>query len=490
MKKFILTIVSLYMLSGVSLMHAMYAGVPAECEDVMLQAFYWNSYQSSVKYGRTIWTALTKDSTELRDNFDLIWLPPSAGPTGGGVGYSARQYSNQDSDWGRKTYLTKLIAALHRGGTKVLADVVINHRGNSDSWCTFYKDNFGEEFGSYQLTQQHICRYDDGFTNSGSTCYNAPFENRGAADTGTDFDGCRDLDHTSEYVQAWAKAYTQWLMKNMQYDGFRYDMTMGYGNQYLQMYNEAAQPYLSVSEYWGDLDGTAGHVSGTGYNTMVFDFPQKFKFTEAFGGKYGNLKAPGSLRYKGFSRYAVTFIDNHDTFERGDDENTKKHEFIGYNVNLNDSAVKDKILQANAYILMLPGVPCVFWPHWYMYKEVIKELIALRKLAGIHSESPVTGEYGTSSSKYYKAVITGHHGKVELRVGPKRPMDVPEGYHLALEGSNYGGSFTIYISDDVITGVEEVKAEQKGRKFIKDGQLYILYEGQMYDVLGRKVSEK
>lgn len=490
MKKFILTIISLYMLSGVSLVHAMYAGVPAECEDVMLQAFYWDSNKGAkdVKYGRTVWTALTKDSTELRDNFDLIWLPPSAGPTGGGVGYSAKQYGNQSSDWGSKANLTKLIAALHRGGTKVLADIVINHRGTAESWCTFFSDNFGE-FGAFQLTQQHICRYDEAFSSDGSICKNAPFSERGAIDTGSDFDGCRDLDHTSEYVQNWAKAYTQWILNTMKYDGFRYDMTMGYGNQYLKMYNEAAQPYFSVSEYWSDINGTADHISGTGLNTLAFDFPQKFKFTEAFGGKYGNLKATGSLRGKGMSRYAVTFIDNHDTFERGDDDNTKGHEFIGYNVNLNDSAVKDKILQANAYILMMPGVPCVFWPHWYMYKEVIKELIALRKLVGIHSESLVPDEYGTSSSKYYKAVITGHRGKVELRVGPKRPMDVPEGYHLALEGSNYGGSFTIYVSDDVITGVEEVKAEQKGRKFIKNGQLYIQYDGQMYDVLGRKVEK-
>ena len=488
MKKIILTIVSLYMLSGVSLLRATNAGVPAECEDVMLQAFYWDSNKTGSKYGRTTWNMLMKDSVELRDNFDLIWLPPSAGPEGGGVGYSAKQYSNQDSDWGRKTYLNRLIAALHRGGTKVLADIVINHRGTAESWCTFFPDNFGD-FGKFQLTQQHICNTDEAFKKSESSCYGAPYTERGAADTGSDFDGCRDLDHTNEYVQEWAKAYTQWILNTMKYDGFRYDMTMGYGNQYLKMYNEAAQPYFSVSEYWSDIKGTADHISGTGYNTLAFDFPQKSKFNEAFGGSYGNLKSSGSLRGKGMSRYAVTFIDNHDTFERGDDDNTKGHEFIGYNVNLNDSAVKDKILQANAYILMLPGVPCVFWPHWYKYKEVIKELIALRKLVGIHSESLVSGEKGSSSSKYYYGVITGHRGKVELRVGPKRSMEAPEGFHIALEGSEYGSDFSIYVSDDVITGVEEVKAEQKGRKFIKDGQLYIQYDGQLYDVLGRKVEK-
>ncbi len=40
---------------------------------------------------------------------------------------------------------------------------------------------------------------------------------------------------------------------------------------------------------------------------------------------------------------------------------------------------------------------------------------------------------------------------------------------------------------------DEVKSKElrvKGEKFIKDGQLYILYEGTMYDVRGRKVEIK
>ena len=39
-------------------------------------------------------------------------------------------------------------------------------------------------------------------------------------------------------------------------------------------------------------------------------------------------------------------------------------------------------------------------------------------------------------------------------------------------------------------GMGEVKSEEvrvKREKFIKDGQLYILYEGRMYDVQGRRV---
>ena len=123
------------------------AGVPAECEDVMLQAFYWDSYKAKTstdsKFGRTKWIDLLKDTAAINANFDVVWFPPSAGPTGCGVGYSAKQYSNQESDWGTKTTLSNLINALHKGNTKVLADVVLNHRGNLSNWCNFFTDNFG-----------------------------------------------------------------------------------------------------------------------------------------------------------------------------------------------------------------------------------------------------------------------------------------------------------------------------------------------------------
>ena len=490
MKKILTGIVSFFLLAGASALRAENIGVPAECEDVMLQAFYWNSYQMSSKYGCTLWAYLTRDSAAINANFDLVWLPPSANSKGGGVGYYHYKLSDQNSEWGAKSKLTKLIKALHLGGTKVIADIVINHRKDS-SWCSFTADNFGEGYGSFHLETKHICRYDECFWSDeakvSSPCYEAPFENRGAEDTGENDGGCRDLDHTNPYVQDWAKAYVRWMLEKMQYDGFRYDMTRGYAGQYLGMYNEEAKPYFSVSEFWLDVNSIADHLAATGYNTMVFDFPLKWDLNDAFKGKnanYGKLKGlESTLRGKGLAKYAVTFVDNHDTFDR--DNNC---EFAGDDANLDSPDIKNKILQANAYILMMPGVPCVFYPHWKKYGEAINALIAVRKLAGIHSESMVSDEVGSTTKKYYSAVIQGHRGKIMLYVGPKRPTTIPEGYHLAMEGAEYGSDFTIYVSDDV-QAVEEVSAPRKGKKFMKDGQLYILYEGRMYDVLGREVKE-
>ena len=83
MKKCILFVLS--MLMTAPLLRAENAGVPSESEDVMLQAFYWDSYNgnaSTTKFGRTKWIDLLKDTAAINANFDLVWFPPSAGPTG------------------------------------------------------------------------------------------------------------------------------------------------------------------------------------------------------------------------------------------------------------------------------------------------------------------------------------------------------------------------------------------------------------------------
>jgi len=499
MRKNLLSILLIVCFAGAGAVRAENIGVPAECEDVMLQAFYWNSCNAQSgtdsKYGRTKWVDLLKDTAAINANFDLVWFPPSAQSTGG-VGYYHTCLSDQGNTtstaWGTKAKLDQLIAALHAGSTKVIADIVINHRGNSNSWVTFYPDNFGD-YGSFQLKEEHICYGDEAFTDSKSPAYGS--SNRGANDTGTNDGGCRDMDHSNEYVQNWAKAYVQWMLNVMHYDGFRYDMTLGYAGKYLSMYNEVAQPYFSVSEYWEGIDKQVAHLKATNYNTLIFDFPLKYVIGNALGvdgasgeTRYNLLKNPSnSLRNRGYKRYSVTFIDNHDTFERSDNQGG---EFIKYNANLQNADVKRRIMEANAYILMMPGVPCVFYPHWKSYQEEINALIAVRKEAGLHSESEITEtSSSTAGNRSYEATVIGHRGTVLLRMGVNRSKEAPDGYEQVLDGGEYG-NYTIFLCksaqgiDDVESGEPRV---EKGQKFMKDGKLFIRRGENVYDILGNKI---
>ena len=452
-------------------------GVPAEYEGVMMQCFYWDSY-SDKGYGRTKWIDLLKDTTAIGNNFDLVWFPPSG--NGGGTGYYTKTYSNQVGDWGSKERLQELIAALHRHDTKVIGDIVVNHRQASSGWCSFTNENFGS-YGQFQITSEHICSGDECFTTSGSNCKGSQ---GGAADTGDNDAGCRDLDHTSAYVQNYVKAYLSWMRSTMGYDGWRYDMVKGYLGTYLSQYNISSQPFFSVAEYWdGNANNLKSYLESASYNTTVFDFSLKYKLNSTIGkGSYTGLKNAG-LRGIGQQKYAVSFIDNHDTFERSDNQSD---EFIGYNKKLKTN--KPKVLQANAYILMMPGTPCVFYPHWVTFKSEINSLIALRKAAGVHSESQVSDESASSSA--YSATIQGHKGSVILRMGSGRDASVPAGYFLAV----HGDGFDIYASNGVdftpvrVTAVEtfqEQPAAGNTEKQIINGHLYIRKNGVTYDATGR-----
>ncbi|MBR0309584.1 MAG: hypothetical protein IJQ97_01745 [Paludibacteraceae bacterium] len=442
-------------------------GVPSEYEGVMLQAFYWDSHKLTT-FSRTKYIDFLNSglADEMGRNFDLVWFPPSG--NGGGVGYYTKCYSNLDSDWGTKAKLQELINKLHGYDCKVIADIVINHMQSNSGWAkSFATNNFGS-YGTYTLSSQHICSGDEAFTSSSSDSKSLP---HGNADTGTNDGGCRDLDHTSSYVQDMCKAYTSWMKNVIGFDGFRYDMTLGYNGQYLSMYNLASEPFFSVSECWTDLNKIKSHLEAASYNTLAFDFPAKYKMNSWKGGSsYTYLRNPG-LRSLGLSKFAVTFIDNHDTFHRSDNQSG---EFLGYNTDL--SAKRDKIIEANAYLLMMPGVPCVFWPHWYVCRDEINQLIAIRKQAGIHSESNVSDE--TAGANYYYATITGHRGRVILRMGSKRDTDTPAGYTRAYAGAN----FDIYTIQG--TDVDNISIVNRPLKVMENGQIYILRNGVRYTIDG------
>jgi hypothetical protein len=100
---------------------------------------------------------------------------------------------------------------------------------------------------------------------------------------------------------------------------------------------------------------------------------------------------------------------------------------------------------------------------------------------------------------YYKATIYGTNGEIRLLLGPNSGYNsTPAGYTLAVKGVNYGVYYKMTTPrgdknterTPIVQGVEQVKsqkAELKGEKFIKDGQLFIRCGEQVYDAMGRLV---
>ena len=95
--------------------------------------------------------------------------------------------------------------------------------------------------------------------------------------------------------------------------------------------------------------------------------------------------------------------------------------------------VKDRLLQANAYMLSMPGVPCVFYPHWKAHGAAIKPMILARKAVGVHSESAVSDEIIGNG---YRAVVTGTKGSLILELGDACSSQ-PWGYSEVAAGPGY-----------------------------------------------------
>ena len=386
-KKLLLTAVALLPF----LSHAQ--GWPDNYGGVMMQAFSWNSF------GDTRWVNLTKQAEEISQYFNLIWVPQS-GWTGstGSMGYDVKYYFDQHSAFGSENELRQLISTYKGYGTGVIADVVVNHRGNLSTWTDFPAETYNGV--TYTMTASDICKNDDG----GNTANHLqPGESLSENnDEGEDWGGMRDLDHKSENVRNVIKAYVSFLANDLGYSGFRYDMTRGFWANRVAEYNASAGVQFSVGENWSSQNEIQTWIDNCKWNgvnmSASFDFPFRYTVRDVVRGNndagtkktWKDLTIGGLMSTTNFKRYAVTFVENHDTQYR--DPN-----------NQNDP-IRADTLAANAYMLTMPGTPCVFLAHWKDYKQEIKNMIDIRKTVGITNTStaqkyPLSKSYEMSGFK-------------------------------------------------------------------------------------------
>jgi alpha-amylase len=113
---------------------------------------------------------------------------------------------------------------------------------------------------------------------------------------------------------------------------------------------------------------------------------------------------------------AVTFLENHDTGYRTNDDGSPQegHKFDNF---LNDWQVE----QGYAYILTHPGVPTVYWKHYFDWrpdlKEKIQALINARKVAGVHAGSAIHTQHNAQEKRVYAALVVGRTGDLYVRIG-------------------------------------------------------------------------
>jgi hypothetical protein len=180
---------------------------------------------------------------------------------------------------------------------------------------------------------------------------------------------------------------------------------------------------------------------------MAFDFPAKKDALNdgIAAGNYANMQwadngtqRPAGLIHSSLSRrYAVTFVDNHDTYR----DNNK---YTG------------NVTQAYAFIMSAAGIPCVFFPHWKIHQTAINDMIAARKSVGLHSESNVEVQ---NINGYYKAYSVGLYGEMMTYIGNVPSNDIPSGYTLACSGGSGATTYKIYTKLTSTTGKDAYNAK-------------------------------
>ena len=390
------------------------AGWPAEYPGVMLQGFYWDSYAD------TKWTNLKSQADELSQFFNLIWVPNSAyaNSESNNMGYHPVYWFDHKSAFGSEAELRSMIDAFKDKKVGIIEDVVINHRASVNSdWLNFPEETYKEV--KYRLTAADICNDDESKDNG--------FTPTGAADTGDKYPGARDLDHTGANVQKNVNAYLDFLLNELGYVGFRYDYAKGFSAKYFGQYNK------TTIVNW--INGTK--VEGV-VQSAAFDFTMKWNINKAFSNSNWELLNGEALANDAdYARYAVTFVDNHDTYR-------------------DDNALKNNVCAANAYILTMPGTPCLFLPHWKDYKGSLKRLIAARKAVGINNQSAILES--TVKGAGYVLKVQGTKGTAMLILGGSTGVSTT-GFQLVTEGRKY----KLYVSDGVdissVTAITDTDAK-------------------------------
>lgn len=387
-----------------------YNGIPW---DVMLQGFHWHSHDAA-KNGKAWYRVLRECAPRIKEaGFTWVWFPPpsdSLAPEG----YMPRRWFEFNTRYGTERELRDAIAAL-APEVRALADVVVNHRVGTSGLTDFTDPAFGPgpEDNRRAIVQ-------DDSTGTG----------QGRPDTGEGEVSSRDLDHTNPKVREKIVEYQQRLL-DLGFRGWRYDLVKGYRGRYVAEFNAAtlAEGEISVGEF---LDGDTAKVlhwlQDQGHDSMVFDYPLRFvlhdairrdDFTSLRQPATGGRPLPGLIGH--LPQLAVTFLDNHDTeYRRGRNEH-----FYGSDVGV-----------GHAYLLTHPGLPCVFWSHFFDWDEATESAIAalmkLRAEAYLSCNSNV--EILEARPHLYAALVDK---QVAVRLGSDQGWNPGQGWTSVWEGDRF-----------------------------------------------------
>jgi|GEM_PF-1514592 len=411
----------------------------SKAQDVIMQGFYWNTHPGDVTNtttGGIWWDTLTTVAPQLAAaGFSTVWTPPPTKSFAGvwDMGYGTYDYfdlgnilskGTTRTRHGSRSELDAMIAAMHSNNIKVMADVVLNHRGGADAIAPYQVSGFGSGYNVFTPPSNRIpSGPEDVHPTNQHPDLNPDYHNRiffedichfneNDATSPTNPDGSPGswffgnpviVGSMGDSLIMWGR----WLVNDVGYDELRLDAVKHVDPWYIAKFlvetKNGTQPYaIGESFEYGLSNLTNYHNavetspnSGSKFAKMsLFDFPLRAALKSVLNNTSGTTDLYNTLGNAGLvwgtamdGDDVATWIESHDTDRTGyiGDGDGCAIPYGGACLELHtepdhDPVTADKEDLGYPLLMAAEGRPVVFWKDWYWYglDDDIKWQMALR----------------------------------------------------------------------------------------------------------------
>lgn len=383
---------------------------------MMMQFFEWD-----IENNGEFWNKLKESASWLSElGVDRVWIPPCIkGMQQNSSGYDSYdlfdlgefdQKGTIRTKYGTKEQLIDAIDTLHNNGIKVIADVVINHKGGADGselfmaqqvqgdnrlktigeahdiegWTKFTFDGRQDKHSDFKWNFNHFTAVDRDEIEQNNGIYLIKgdlkeFEPEVDHENANfDYLMFADLHHHHPAVVDELNKWARWFINETKVDGFRMDavkhIDFGFMKNYIDgIKGDNKEDFFVVGEYLSpDVGKLSYYLDSVGNNMSLFDFALQYRFVDAAreNENFDMTKVFYDTLVSKNPMHAVTFVDNHDT---------QHSMFVGDWF---------KPLAYGLIMLRYDGYPCIFYGDYFglkanperrVHKELIDQLARVRK---------------------------------------------------------------------------------------------------------------